>query len=45
MCTETTFTRSFTNSKTYLLKKNEATISEGPGHKGKSAMIDFVAKL
>jgi len=45
MYTETTFTRSFTNSEIYLLEKYEATISEGPGHNGKSAMIDFVAKL
>ena len=45
MYTETTFTRSFTNSEIYLLEKYEAIISEGPGHNGKSAMIDFVAKL
>ena len=45
MYSERTFTRSFTKSETHLLKKYEATISEGPGHNGKSAMIDFVAKL
>ena len=43
--TEATFTQSFTNSEIRLLEKYEATISEGPGHNGKSAMIDFVAKL
>ena len=45
MYTEATFTQSFTNSEIRLLEKYEATISEGPGHNGKSAMIDFVAKL
>ena len=45
MYTEATFTHSFTNSEIYLLEKYEAVISEGPGHNGKSAMIDFVAKL
>ena len=45
MYTEATFTHSFTNSEVYLLEKYEAVISEGPGHNGKSAMIDFVAKL
>tara|TARA_B100001989_G_scaffold72899_1_gene49799 strand:- start:160 stop:753 length:594 start_codon:yes stop_codon:yes gene_type:complete len=45
MYTEATFTHSFTNSEIHLLEKYEATISEGPGHNGKSAMIDFVAKL
>ena len=45
MYTEATFTHSFTNSEIHLLEKFEATISEGPGHNGKSAMIDFVAKL
>ena len=45
MYTEATFTRLFTNSEIRLLEKYEATISEGPGHNGKSAMIDFVAKL
>ena len=45
MYTEATFTHSFTNSEIRLLEKYEATISEGPGHNGKSAMIDFVAKL
>ena len=45
MYTEATFTHSFANSEIHLLEKYEATISEGPGHNGKSAMIDFVAKL
>ena len=45
MYTEATFIHSFTNSEIHLLEKYEATISEGPGHNGKSAMIDFVAKL
>ena len=45
MYTEATFAHSFTNSEIHLLEKYEATISEGPGHNGKSAMIDFVAKL
>jgi len=45
MYTEKTFTRSFTTSEIHLLEEYEAIISEGPGHSGKSAMIDFVAKL
>ena len=45
MYTEATFTHLFTNSEIHLPEKYEATISEGPGHNGKSAMIDFVAKL
>ena len=45
MYTEATFTHSFTNSEIHLLEKYVAVISEGPGHNGKSAMIDFVAKL
>jgi hypothetical protein len=45
MYTEKTFTRSFNISEIHLLEEYEATISEGPGHSGKSSMIDFVAQL
>ena len=45
MYTEATFTNSFTNSEIHLLEKYEATIAEGPGHNGKSSMIDCVVKL
>ncbi|MDG1011075.1 MAG: class I SAM-dependent methyltransferase [Amylibacter sp.] len=44
MYTKKTFTRSFNPSEIHLLEEYEATISEGPGHSGKSSMIDFVAK-
>tara|TARA_B100001057_G_scaffold93624_1_gene89976 strand:+ start:164 stop:367 length:204 start_codon:yes stop_codon:yes gene_type:complete len=45
MYTEKTFTGSFNPSEIHFLQEYEATISEGPGHSGKSSMIDFVAKL
>ena len=45
MYTKTTFTRSFNTSEIHLLEEYEATLSEGPGHSGKSSMIDFVGKL
>ena len=45
MYTEKTFTRSFNISEIHFLEEYEATISEGPGHSGKSSMIDFVAQL
>ena len=45
MYTKMTFTSSFNPSEIHLLKEYEATIAEGPGHSGRSSMIDFVAKL
>tara|TARA_B100000900_G_scaffold120670_1_gene101865 strand:- start:103 stop:240 length:138 start_codon:yes stop_codon:yes gene_type:complete len=45
MYTEKTFSRSFNPSEIHFLEEYETTISEGPGHSGKSSMIDFVAKL
>ena len=45
MYTEATFTSLFNPSEIHFLEEYEATISEGPGHSGKSSMIDFVAKL
>jgi hypothetical protein len=45
MYTEATFISLFNPSEIHLLEEYEATISEGPGHSGKSSMIDFVAKL
>ena len=45
MYTEATFAHSFTNSEIHLLEKYEAKISEGPCHNGKSAKIEFIAKL
>ena len=45
MYTEATFTSLFNPSEIHFLEEYEAIISEGPGHSGKSSMIDFVAKL
>ena len=45
MYTEQTFSSLFCPSEIHLLEEYEAIISEGPGHSGKSSMIDFVAKL
>ena len=45
MYTKDTFTRLFHHSEIFKLEVYEATIHEGVGHSGKSAMIDFIAKF
>ena len=45
MYTKDTFIRSFQQSEIVKLEEYEATIHEGAGHNGKSAMIDFIAKF
>ena len=45
MYTKNTFTNLFHESEIFKLEEYEAIISEGVGHSGLSAMIDFIAKF
>jgi cyclopropane fatty-acyl-phospholipid synthase-like methyltransferase len=45
MYTKETFTRLFKNTEIKVNREYQANLSEGIGHNGQSAMIDFVAKL
>tara|TARA_B100001057_G_C22830646_1_gene943275 strand:- start:718 stop:1311 length:594 start_codon:yes stop_codon:yes gene_type:complete len=45
MYTKNTFTNLFHESEIFKLEEYEATINEGMGHNGRSAMIDFIGKF
>ena len=45
MYTKNTFTNLFHESEIFKLEEYEATINEGVGHNGRSAMIDFIGKF
>ena len=45
MYTKNTFTNLFHESEIFKLEEYEATINEGIGHSGRSAMIDFIGKF
>lgn len=45
MYTKETFTGLFSENDIILIEEYQASLSEGVGHNGQSAMIDFVAKI
>ena len=45
MYTKETFTGLFNENDIILIEEYQASLSEGVGHNGQSAMIDFVAKI